>query len=204
MSTKIKNVFVLDFPTAFFLRVCYIISMKIFYINYEKYFVTLPPKKIHHLLQTFAQNFKSLKRQKEYAISRFLLKYIPEKIYGLNNLEIGIKNKKPYFVNCKLNFSITHSRDIVAIAFSDNPIGLDIEFIKKRNFEPILERLGRKSQGVDLEKFYQYWTEYEAKIKLQQEAKFCYTEKLSEEYILTVCSGAFDEIVEIEEVTDFQ
>ena len=178
--------------------------MKIFYINIDEYFKTLPGAKSHALLKTFGKNFKSEKRQKEYAISRFLLKYIPEKIYGLNELEIGIKNKKPYFTKCDLNFSITHSKNIVAVAFSEHPVGLDVEFIRKRNFKPILERLGIKTQGVDLEQFYHYWTEYEAKVKLQQDAKFCYSEKLSEEYILTVCSSAFDDIVEIEKVIKLQ
>lgn len=177
--------------------------MKIFYINSKNYFIKEPPEKIQTLLQTFHLNFKSEKRQKEYILSRLLLKYIPEKIYGLKNLETGMKNGKPFFTNCNLHFSITHSRDIVAVAFSDNPVGLDIEFIKKRNFKPILERLGIGHQGIDLEKFYHIWTEYEAEIKLQQDAKFCYTGKLSDEYILTVCSDIAYDIVEIEEVTEF-
>ena len=177
--------------------------MKIFYINIDEYFKTQPLQKSHALIKTFEKDFKSEKRRKEYAISRFLLKYIPEKIYGLNNLEIGIKNKKPYFTNCELNFSITHSQNIVAVAFSKHPVGLDVEFIKKRNFKPVLERLGINAQGLDLEQFYHYWTEYEAKVKLQQDAKFCYTCKLAKEYILTVCSSAFNDIIEIEKVTVF-
>ena len=51
-----------------------------------------------------------------------------EKLYGGVLPEIRrTKLGKPYFVDCPLHFSVTHTKNYVFVALSDKPIGIDAE-----------------------------------------------------------------------------
>jgi 4'-phosphopantetheinyl transferase len=69
------------------------------------------------------------------------------------------------------NFSISHSKDLVAVALSKKEIGIDIEFEKKdRNFDLIKEKnfnLEEKPQN-----FYKVWTKKEAIFKSLDKTSF--------------------------------
>ena len=68
---------------------------------------------------------------------------------------------KPYFSEIpELHFSISHSEELIAIAFSDSNCGVDIEKIKLREFKRIADRM--KFNAETLGEFYQEWTKYEA------------------------------------------
>src|SRR5574344_173714 len=106
--------------------------------------------------------FKNKKRNQDYILGRFITKFVAKNLYNKTDLDI-IENKKPIFKNSDLNFSISHSTDIVAVAFDNNNVGLDIEFMKERDFEAIANYLNIKF--FEKKEFYQYWTMYEAEYK---------------------------------------
>lgn len=163
--------------------------MDIFFVNYKIF----QQHEIEWIIKNFGNNYKSAKRLKEYSIARFLVRNIAEKFYKKNNLEISIKDKKPYFLNSKLHFSISHSNDIVLIAFDYENIGADIEFMKKRNFEKIFEYYKLNPIQKNAETFYRFWTEYEAEIKLQESPLSKISIKLLPDYMLSIASShSFD------------
>ena len=112
---------------------------------------------------SFEKVYKSDKRNMEFQLGRFITKYIASSVYGLDNTEIDVDNKKPYFTNSSLNFSISHSNNIWGVAFSEGVIGLDIEKFKQRDLNRLSEYFKKKFKT--LEEFYQYWTVYEANYK---------------------------------------
>lgn len=80
------------------------------------------------------------------------------------------KENKPFADNCFV--SISHSGDMVAICKSDNPVGIDIEFIdRERDYKKIAKRFyqGKELDYVgdfSLERFYEIWTKKEAYAKI--------------------------------------
>ena len=73
-------------------------------------------------------------RQKQYILSRILLKNILKDKYSINYNDILIKyNKygKPYLDD--ISFNISHSHDYVIVVTSDKNIGIDIEKIRDIN-----------------------------------------------------------------------
>lgn len=79
------------------------------------------------------------------------------------------ENGKPYFEDCPLFFSISHSEDTALIAVCDDPIGVDTELIQKRNFDAIKKRFSEREQdeiGTDTLRFLRNWTVKEAFIKM--------------------------------------
>ncbi|MBR0472111.1 MAG: 4'-phosphopantetheinyl transferase superfamily protein [Methanosphaera sp.] len=66
--------------------------------------------------------------------------------------------KKPYIQNHKIEFNLSHSKEMVACAISDKPIGIDIEYIDK-------------NIDLDIAKHYFYNNEYENIIQAKDQAK---------------------------------
>lgn len=164
--------------------------MDIFYTDIEKFYSTMTPVQTDEFIGIYGQKFGSGKRSKEHALGRFLVKYIAKNFYNKENTDIDIKQSKPYFTsNSDLNFSISHSRNIVLAGFDTKPVGVDIEVMKPRNIKEILAHLNIKNDNVSPELFYRYWTAYEAKIKLQSTPKSYCTVKLLPEFMLSVLSG---------------
>ena len=71
------------------------------------------------------------------------------------------------------------------------PLGLDLEYMKDRDFKSLLERYNINSDSKDI--FYQFWTEYEASIKIQAETKQKLCFKLKDDYMLSLFSSNPDE-----------
>ena len=131
------------------------------------------------------------KKKLQSALGRHIVKEVARIFYNVNDTEIIIENNKPKFKNADLCFNISHSNNIVAVAFDVLPLGLDVEYIKERNFKLLLERYNIASN--DKEFFYQFWTEYEASIKIQDEIKQKLCFKLKEDYMLSLFSSNPDE-----------
>ena len=149
--------------------------MKIFYI------------KINNNEKCTKLNLKKLQSQ----IGRLITKFVAEYFYNIEDTNIIIENKKPKFENADICFNISHSNNIVAVAFDSFPLGLDIEFMKDRDFKLLLERYNINSNNKEF--FYQFWTEYEAKIKIQNETKQKLSFKLEQNYMLSLFSSNPDE-----------
>ena len=146
--------------------------MKIFYIN----------------LKT---NNNNRKRKLQSEIGRHLTKQVAREFYNVENTEIIVENNKPKFKHSNLCFNISHSNNIIAVAFDENPLGLDIEYMKERDFRSLLKRYNIDSDDKNL--FYQFWTEYEASIKIQAKInqKICF--KLLSDYMLSLFSSSPDD-----------
>lgn len=99
----------------------------------------------------------------QHNLGRKILSYILEKSYNIKP-EIFEENQKPYVKNNPIYFSISHSKYLVGVAFDNNPIGLDIEFKRKRDYKKILKYLNFDKEASE-EEFFQLWTVYEAEYK---------------------------------------
>lgn len=118
---------------------------------------------------SFEDNFKNKKHSIEHNLGRFLTKYTAKNQYKIENPLIIKDNGKPKFVNSEIHFSISHSKDIVAVIFDENVVGLDIEFMKNRDFESISNYLKLKVENHDMKTFYKHWTRYEAEYKSKKQ-----------------------------------
>jgi len=109
--------------------------------------------------------------------SQDFIKYILYKYYGYDFEKIDIprtKNGKPYIKDSKLSFNVSHCADaIIAIVGSGyDSVGIDMEIIRNKDREKIIERFFQKeeidfinsSYDKNLE-FYKIWTKKEAYIK---------------------------------------
>lgn len=170
--------------------------MKIFYLDINEYSADMD------FLKSFGdRKFLSEKKEMQHCYGRFLVKTAAKEFYKIEDTEIEIVNSKPRFKNSELNFSISHSNNIVMAAFDENPIGLDIEFMKERNFKEIFERYNYKSKNISKDVFYKFWTEYEAAIKLQGSPKTKITFSFKDNFMVTV-AGNFDENYKIYEFSN--
>ena len=170
--------------------------MKIFYLDINEYSADM------YFLKSFGdRKFLSEKKEMQHCYGRFLVKTAAKEFYKIEDTQIEIVNSKPRFKNSELNFSISHSNNIVMAAFDENPIGLDIEFMKERNFKEIFERYNYKSKNISKDVFYKFWTEYEAAIKLQGSPKTKITFSFKDNFMVTV-AGNFDENYKIYEFSN--
>jgi 4'-phosphopantetheinyl transferase len=79
---------------------------------------------------------------------------------------------KPYLKGNSCYFNISHSGDLIALAISDKEVGLDLEYMRERNFMALAEHsmqsklsLIREAADPRME-FYRWWTVFEAGVKL--------------------------------------
>ena len=64
-----------------------------------------------------------------------------DEIYGIESREIVFEDGKPILIDGGKHFSISHSEELIALAFYDTNCGVDIEKIKLREFKKISERM---------------------------------------------------------------
>lgn len=170
--------------------------MEIYYIDINEF------KNTHDksFLNDYAdRNFNSEKRFFEYTIGRYLIKSVAQKIYKIEDTTIVLgENGKPFFKNSDLQFSLSHSKDFVVACFDKNPCGIDIEYIKERDFEKLSRHYGCNFENA--QDFYAFWTQKEASYKLGTQAKDSYATVFKSEYYLTLASDTiFDKNVMINE-----
>lgn len=115
--------------------------------------------------KSLSSNFSTQKRNVEYSLGRFLISFGANKFFNINEYEIEEKNKKPFIKDNLFFFSISHSSDIIGVAFSNEEIGFDIELIKDRNFDKLAKYM--KFTCKNKEDFYKQWTKFEAEYKSQ-------------------------------------
>lgn len=147
------------------------------------------------LLKEFQKKeFSDSKKWNQHCLSYLMVDRILREFYQIENREVIFCGKKPFLKTREKFFSISHSEDFIALAFSDYDCGIDIEKVKLRNFEEISVRMGFKCNT--LEEFYNAWTKYEAEYKLGKPAqKF---KKIHfEDYIVTASSVNIQEEFEV-------
>lgn len=107
---------------------------------------------------------------KIHCLSYLLVDKFLEEVYGIESREIVFEDGKPILIDGGKHFSISHSENLIAIAFSDSNCGVDIEKIKLREFKKIAERM--KFEAETLGEFYEEWTKYEATYKLGKNIEY--------------------------------
>lgn len=107
---------------------------------------------------------------KIHCLSYLLVDKFLEEVYGIDSREIVFDEGKPILIDGGKHFSISHSEDLIAIAFSDSNCGVDIEKIKLREFSKISKRMGFEAETLG--EFYQEWTKYEALYKLGKNIEY--------------------------------
>ena len=89
-------------------------------------------------------------------------------------IEFGINDHgKPFLINNQdYHFNVSHTRNTIAVAVSDKPVGVDVEKIRefelgiaKRFFTERELNYISKSQDNTYERFFEIWTKKEAYIK---------------------------------------
>lgn len=136
--------------------------MEIFYVKKEEILNQIDKEILFSFLD---KNFESEKRKIEYSLARFFLHKLLMEFYKIDEIEIIEENKKPKLKNGKIKFSISHSKDMIGICFSNDEVGFDIEFMEEKNLDSFSKRYNKNF--VNLKEFYEFWTKTEAEIKLQ-------------------------------------
>lgn len=140
-------------------------------INLTKKLKYLPESKLKRIA-----DFENEKDKKLSVASYLLLKkilgrhFIKYHYYDFKYLDNG----KPIIEGKKINFSISHSGDYVAVAISKKPVGVDIQEMRdvdldtrKLVFNEQDEKVFQESTNqVDM--FYSLWVSKEAKFKMDQ------------------------------------
>ena len=90
------------------------------------------------------------KKWTAHCLSYLLVDKFLEEVYGIKNREIVFDNGKPILIDGGKHFSISHSNDLIVLAFSDSNCGVDIEKVKLREFQSISERMGFEALDQEL------------------------------------------------------
>lgn len=162
--------------------------MDIFYLKKSEFLKAINRESLEYFSDN--RNYASDDKYIEHLLGLFLTKYIAKHFYNISDLEIERKNDKPFFKEGKMCFSISHSKDVVLVAFNNKNIGVDVEYISERkNFKAIMERFGEKVENPTCEDFYRFWTLYEAGVKLNEDIKSFFVVKLEKDYMLSCVSA---------------
>lgn len=147
------------------------------------------------LLKSFQKKeIANPKKWNAHCFSYLMVDRILRDFYHIEDREVVFDGKKPILKSGKKHFSISHSGDYVALAFSNYNCGIDIECIKPREFEKIADRMGFKCNTLG--EFYECWTRYEADFKLSVPAQKTKSFKL-DGYSLSASSVNVQEEFEI-------
>ena len=146
---------------------------KVFYskvkdINLEKTLLSLPKIRVEKIEKLQDKNAKKLSA----AVYLLLVKSLRKLGVKTSRYEFKYnENGKPFLEGCPLQFSLSHSGDFVAVAISDNSVGVDIQEIKdidldarKLIFNEEDEKFFQESEDK-LDAFYSLWTIKEAVYK---------------------------------------
>ena len=147
------------------------------------------------LLEEFRhKEFADKKKQAEHCLSYLMTDKILKGVYNTENRELEFINGKPYLKTREKFFSISHSGEHIALAFSGCECGVDIEKMKERDFVSISKRM--KFNSNTLREFYSEWTKYEAEYKLGEKFKSI-KQFVSEDFMITAVSSNPQETFEI-------
>ena len=96
--------------------------------------------------------------------------------YQMDKKKIEFYNNeygKPYLLNSKIYFNISHSGKLLAIGISSDEVGVDIELVQERKYQDdvVKRTFNEKEQEIyngnkQVTYFYDVWTKKEAYVKL--------------------------------------
>lgn len=162
------------------------VKMEIYYLKKDEFLKSIN----HEELEKFSEGRKYLSEEKylEHLCGIFLTKYAAKHYYDVKNPEIEYQNGKPFFKSREICFSISHSNNIVLVAFNNRNIGVDVEYMRPRDYQKIMKRYDCMDENITKEGFYRFWTLHEAEIKLGSKVKSSYSAMLEDAYMITCVS----------------
>ena len=130
---------------------------------------------------------RTMKKKFQSELGRYIVDYVGENIYKISDRTLTVEKNKPKFIHSDIKFSITHSNNIVAVAFDDYSVGIDVEQMKDRDFSKLGNHYGINTDNKT--EFYKKWTQLEAGIKIQAKPEQTYTTEFENDYMLTIVSA---------------
>ena len=100
--------------------------------------------------------------------SQETLRAILRSEFGIEEDIVRGKNGKPYLKSEQIFFSLSHTKNRLFIAFSNENVGLDAEHVdRKTNFMPILKKFSAEERNcsASTQDFLRLWTKKESVIK---------------------------------------
>lgn len=162
--------------------------MEIFYLRKSEFLKSISKESLEYFSDD--RKYSNNEKYVEHVLGLFLTKFVAKNIYDIENTQIVVKNHKPEFEFGNLVFSISHSNDIVLVAFNNKNVGVDVEYIKERdNFKEIMTRYGEVVENPSSLDFYRFWTLHEAEIKLGLPIKSIFSTIMENEYIVSCVSA---------------
>lgn len=161
--------------------------MEIFYLRKEEFLKSIDTNSLKKFSDGRA--YLSDDKHMEHLCGLFLTKFIAKHIYAISDTDIIFQGDKPIFRSGGIHFSISHSQDVVLAAFNNAKIGVDVEFMRNRNFKKIMERYGKTQDNPAREDFYKFWTVHEAEIKLGSKIRSLFSTVFEQDYILSCVSS---------------
>lgn len=160
--------------------------MEIYYLKKDEFLKSINREE----LEKFSDGRKYLSEEKylEHLCGLYLIKYVAKYYYDVKNPEIEYQNGKPFFKSREICFSISHSNNIVLVAFNNRNIGVDVEYMRPRDYQKIMKRYDCMDENITKEGFYRFWTLHEAEIKLGSKVKSSYSAMLEDAYMITCVS----------------
>lgn len=117
-------------------------------------------------VQQHLENYKGTVKYASCSVWGLLFRVLEDNgvIFGEVSFE---KNGKPFFEDCPIHFSLSHSGGICAVAVSDRPIGVDVEQQKENYNSHLIERsLSETEKGSFDGDFARIWCRKEAVAKM--------------------------------------
>lgn len=167
--------------------------MDVYFIEKDKFLNSIDRK----YLESFSDNrkYKSEEKYLEHLCGLFIIKYVAKNFYNIEKPEINYVNKKPYINSNELSISVSHSENIVMVAFEKTNIGIDIEFMKDKDYSKIFKRYNIEKENPTKEEFYEFWTQKEAEIKLGKKNNYTINKILFDNYMFcTVSEEKFEHL----------
>lgn len=136
----------------------------------------LPP--LGEELEKHVEKFGETRRISSRSAWGLLYELLEESAVPYGRLIFG-PNGKPYFEGDPCYFSISHSKELCAAAVSDRPVGVDIDYRRKKYNERMIARSLSEREKQDFDgDFARLWCRKESIAKLSGEGITGYPDKI--------------------------
>ncbi len=106
---------------------------------------------------------------KDKSYSHEFLFFILKNYYDITAIETDLKKTelgKLYIENSPIKFNLSHSDNVIAIAFCENELGFDVEKLRDLSYSKLSQRcFGTTPQNA--EEFFELWTKAESFVKFK-------------------------------------
>ncbi len=147
------------------------------------------------LRRDYVLSIKDDLRRKQSVFVWKLLENVLKNNFGLiSGYDFTENNGEWSLENSKLKFSLSHSKEIVAVAVCDGPVGVDVELCSNKILKLKSMFPSDASCEDEIERLAILWTQRESAYKAKINGKF-FTKNITfnnEKYVVCVCSAQED------------